>query len=167
MKQRALTILAVDDDANDQVLLARAFKCAQIEITLHQVSSAEEAIEYLEGRGTYSDHSLYPYPSLLITDLKMFPTDGFSVLGHLRNIPERAIIPTVVLSASPDANDIRKAYRLGASAYLTKPHSNAELTRLVGTLLEFWALCEVPRTDGSGKWVETGGAGKLGAKFDT
>ena len=61
-----------------------------------------------------------PYP-LVTTDLKMPGIDGFAILADLRDNPDRAITPTIVLSASSDPDDIRLAYQLGANSYIVKP----------------------------------------------
>ena len=42
--------------------------------------------------------------------------DGFAVLEFLKRNPEWAVIPTIVLSASSDRDDIKKSYMLGASS---------------------------------------------------
>jgi CheY-like chemotaxis protein len=158
-------VLLAEDDPNDRVFLKRAFAEAEDRAELHMVSQGDAAISYLKGEGEFTDRIKHPYPSLLITDLKMFPSDGFSVLAHLRTTPDQTIIPTVVLSASADADDVRRAYRLGASAYLTKPHSYEGLSQLIGSLLDFWLRCEVPDVNESGEWLRTRGTGKLGEKY--
>jgi CheY-like chemotaxis protein len=81
----------------------------------------------------------------------MAPGDGFSVLSYLKSTPESAIIPTVVLSASRNVNDIKSAYALGASAYLVKPEQPDEFARLIHLLVAFWMVCEVPEVDRGGR----------------
>ena len=76
--------------------------------------------------------------------------DGLSVLAFLKSTPNSAIVPTVVLSASGDLDDIKKAYMLGASAYFIKPHQNDALQRIIKVLVDFWMLCEVPEVDEAG-----------------
>jgi CheY-like chemotaxis protein len=165
VRRSKLTVLLAEDDPNDQVFLKRAFEESDDKPELHVVANGDEAISYLKGEGEFADRISHPYPSLLITDLKMFPGDGFSVLLHLKNTPERAIIPTIVLSASSDADDIRRSYQLGAIAYLTKPHSFEALSQLIRNLLVFWLRCEVPEVNEAGEWLQTQGTGKLGEKY--
>ena len=62
-------------------------------------------------------------------DLKMPRADGFTVLQHLKQNPEWAIIPTVVFSTSSDLDDIKKSYMLGASSYHVKPTTMEELRK--------------------------------------
>src|SRR5687768_12867734 len=68
---RNLLILLVEDDSNDALLVQRAFSRNGINNAVHSSVDGEDAINYLKGEGKYSDRGKYPFPSLLITDLKM------------------------------------------------------------------------------------------------
>lgn len=171
-------ILAVDDDPNDLLFLEAAFKFIGISTNVHTVGGGHEAIAYLNGEGEYADRGRYPYPDFILTDLKMPGVDGFEVLEFLRKTPEFSTIRAVVLSGSQDADDIRNAYRLGASGYLVKPSSPIELRKIVKTLHDFWVLCESPApsfadgeasSDGCGKLDERAAAGVFSSesRFDS
>src|SRR5437870_4288832 len=110
MKKYHSTILIVDDDPNDLIFIERAFRSIGVKEPIHTVSGGLEAIEYILGKGKYADRGLYVYPTFITTDLKMPQADGFAVLEHLKNNPEWAVIPTVVLTSSSDLDDIKKAY---------------------------------------------------------
>jgi CheY-like chemotaxis protein len=165
MKRARFTVLLVEDDPNDRFFIQRAIKANGVPAEFRMVTCGEEAIAYLKGEGQFADRAQYQYPSFLITDLKMPQGDGFSLLAFLKSTPQSAIIPTVVLSASGDLDDIKKAYIMGASAYFIKPSRQDELERIIKCLVDFWMLCEVPQIDDSGKrlWTESGG--KLGERF--
>jgi len=134
---------------------------------IHCLSSGTQAIAYLKGEGEYSDRRRIAYPSFIILDLKMTGGDGYSVLEHLKSVPEWAIIPTMVLSASSDPDDIKKAYLLGAGSYLVKPNQFEDLRRLMKAFYDFWIECAVPEVDKVGRWVKTDGRGKLGERFSS
>src|SRR6267142_1275902 len=102
MKRQIESILVVEDDANDRLLLQLAFTRIGISDPVSVVENGGEALGYLRGAGRYADRSRFPYPSFLITDLKMPGADGFAVLCHLKENPNQAITPTIVLSASSD-----------------------------------------------------------------
>ncbi len=156
MKKYNATILVVDGDANDRMFMERAFRSLGIKGAIHLVASGDEAISYMKGDGRYSDRLKYPYPTFVLTDLKMTHGDGFAVLAFLKRNPDWAIIPTVVISASVGPDDIKKAYQLGASSFHNKPASHEALTKLLATLHEYWMTCEVPEVDVNGKQVPTG-----------
>ena len=155
----------VDDELNDQQMLALALETAGITNPLRTVSSGNEAIRYLKGEGKYSDRSLYPYPGILMTDLKMPQGNGFSVLDYLQKNPEFRIVPTLVWSASADHDDICKAYLMGAHAYLQKPTGFNDLVRLLKSFHDFWVECEIPQTDESGRILPSQSTGKLSERY--
>jgi CheY-like chemotaxis protein len=159
------TILVVDDDPNDLIFIERAFRAIGVTDPVHTVSGGEEAIAYMMGEGKYSDRSKYAYPTFITTDLKMPQADGFAVLEHLRNNPEWAVIPTVVLTSSRDLDDIKKSYMLGASSYHVKPGSTEALRHQLKVLHDYWVTCEVPEVDSTGRQLRTSSEGKLGERF--
>jgi|KBSMisStandDraft_5_1062788.scaffolds.fasta_scaffold787095_1 CheY-like chemotaxis protein len=165
MKKYYSTILVVDDDPNDLIFIERAFRAIGVKDPIHTVTGGEEAIAYMMGEGKFSDRRLYAYPTFITTDLKMPGADGFSVLEHLKNNPEWAVIPTVVLTASQDLDDIKKAYMLGASSYHVKPSSPEALRQQLKVLHDYWITCEVPEVDSTGRQVRTDSEGKLGERF--
>lgn len=165
MKKYHATLLIIDDDEADLFFIQKAFQDIGVGEFLYLARSAEEAIAYMKGEGKYSDRKTYPYPTFVMTDLKMPRTDGFAVLKHLKSHPQWAIIPTVVLSGSVDQNDINTAYMLGASSYHVKPQTQDELRVLLKILHSYWISCEVPEIDTTGRRIATSAVGKLGEPF--
>lgn len=166
MKRGSLIILIADDSQDDRLLLSRAFsKCNTARITLQMTSSGKEAVAYLRGIEPFEDRDKYPYPTFILTDLKMSDGDGFTIFEYLRRTPRSTLIPTVVLSASSDSDDIKRSYTLGASAYLIKPTDAVALANMIQTLVAFWLCCEVPEVDQAGVQLRTNNIGKLGERF--
>jgi CheY-like chemotaxis protein len=165
MKKYFATILVVEDDKNDQVLIERAFRKVGVTSPIQITNNGEEAIAYMMGEGKFADRQTYAYPTFIMTDLKMPKVDGLGVLEFLKGNPEWAIIPTVVFSASADRDDIKKAYMLGASSYHIKPNNPQQLVHQLATLNAYWSTCEVPEVDSSGKQIATDSDGKLGERF--
>jgi CheY-like chemotaxis protein len=165
MKSANAAILLIDDSPDDLDLLKLAFRAAKVVNPILSVNSGDEAIAYLNGEGKFTDRLTYPYPTFILTDLKMANGDGFSVLENLKKNPEWAVIPTVVMSGSADHDDIKRSYMLGASSYFIKPASYDGLKILMQTLHNYWTSCETPATDTTGKRLETDSRGKLGERF--
>lgn len=165
MKKYHATILVVEDDPNDQLLITRSFREIGVVDPIQVVGDGAEAIAYMMGQGKYSDRAKYAYPTFVMTDLKMPRADGFAVLEFLKGNPQWAIIPTIVLSASADADDIKKSYMLGASSYHVKPHNLEALQNQLAAINAYWMTCEVPEVDITGKQLRTNSEGKLGERF--
>jgi len=132
----ATTILHVEDDPNDTLLLQHACRKAGIVFELQAVSDGDQAIAYLRGVEDFSDRKRYPMPQLILLDLKMPRVSGFDVLAWLRADDKLKALPVVVLTSSNHDADIKRAYDLGAKSYLVKPVGFEALVELVKTLPE-------------------------------
>lgn len=142
------TILLVEDDENDAMLVRMAFKKNNILNPVQWVKDGMEAVAYLNGEGEYADRKQYPFPEVLIVDLKMPRMSGLELLTWIRDHPEFRVIPTIIMTASRLDADIEKAYSLGANTYMVKPPSLDQLAKMVKVTHEYWSLSVKPKT----KW---------------
>jgi CheY-like chemotaxis protein len=134
------TILLAEDDPNDVLLMKRAFSRARLANPLKVVPDGEEAIAYLSGQGLYADRERYPFPLLVLLDLKMPKRNGIEVLEWIRNQPELKDLSVVVLTSSEEQPNIQKAASLGASSYLIKPAEFEDLVEMMRRLQGYWLL---------------------------
>jgi DNA-binding response OmpR family regulator len=74
-------------------------------------------------------------PDAIILDMMMPVMDGQLVLRRLRNQPETAPIPVIMLTARKQERDIVDAFDLGANDYLVKPFIPEELMTRLARLL--------------------------------
>lgn len=122
-------VLMVDDSDDDRALFRVAVKKVGGFIQLLEpVCDGEQAIAYLSGIEHYGDRARYPYPELMLLDLKMPGKNGFDVLDWLRQQSVRPV--TIILSGSDQQKDLDRAYALGADHYQVKP---SELNEWVDT----------------------------------
>lgn len=157
--------MIVEDDPADQFLIKHAFRAIGVTDPIQYVCDGAEAIAYMMGEGKYSDREKFAYPTFIITDLKMPRADGFAVLEFLKGNPEWKVIPTIVLSASADLDDIKKSYMLGASSYHVKPATAQGLQEQLTVINAYWMTCQVPEVDLTGRQLRTNSEGKLGERF--
>ena len=115
------TILHVDDDPNDSLLLRHACRAASLNYGIECVSDGEVAMAYLTGKEPYANRQQYPMPNLVLLDLKMPRKTGFEVLEWLRREPSLRRLVVFVFTSSRHQEDIDRAYELGANGYLVKP----------------------------------------------
>lgn len=132
-------ILMAEDDPNDVMLARRAVAKAGFTWKVHVCKDGEEVKAYLKGEGIYADRAAYPFPRMLVTDLKMPRCGGLELLEWLQGHPDCNVVPTVVLSASPQQQDVKRAYQLGAKCYLCKPTS---FEKLVAHFVWLKRFCE-------------------------
>jgi CheY-like chemotaxis protein len=102
-------LLFVDDDP-----ILREFarvNLASANATVDVAADGLEAIQALE-TGAYD---------LVLTDLEMPGMDGFGLLAHIRASPRLRHLPVVVETGREDVDAIDRAFRAGATAFVTKP----------------------------------------------
>jgi CheY-like chemotaxis protein len=133
-------ILHVEDDPNDILLVQRAFRKANLTVTLASVQDGDRAVAYLSGAEAYGDRENFPLPVLILLDLKIPRKSGFEVLAWIRSHPELKRLPVTILTSSKHDRDVTQAYELGANSYLVKPvgfDALVEMARMIGA---YWLL---------------------------
>ena len=73
-------------------------------------------------------------PDLVILDVMLPGRSGFDILRELRADPATQDLPVLMLTARGTAKDRELALSLGASRFMTKPFSNAEVLENVEAL---------------------------------
>jgi CheY-like chemotaxis protein len=136
MSDHRSTILLVEDNEEDVFLLQRALRLAQVDCELRFAEDGQQAIEYLGGTGKYADRMRYPWPSLVLLDLKLPYVHGFEVLDWVETQPACKDLKIVVLTSSGEDSDRGKAERHGVRAYFTKPPTRDLVAVVVKTLQE-------------------------------
>jgi CheY-like chemotaxis protein len=142
------TVLLVDDDENDVLLMRHAFEAGDFQFPVKEVTGGEQAISYLKGEGIYSNRSEFPVPAMVILDLKMPRLNGFDVLTWIQTQPELSNLRVVITTTSSEAQDVARAHQLGATCYIVKPMSLADLGAMVRTLREFVRMDHFPPLNG-------------------
>ena len=79
--------------------------------------------------------ALSDYPDLVILDIMLPGLDGYEVCHRLRQKPETANTPVLMISAKSRQEDKDVGLKVGADDYLTKPVDPAEILAKVETLL--------------------------------
>ncbi len=116
-------ILVVDDAA----LMRRRIESSLTSqgYRVRTCSDGQEAWEWLQS---------HPQPALVITDIEMPRMDGFTLIDRCRQ--GQMTMPILVVSSRLAEEWSRETSRLGATDYLTKGFSTAELLSRVASLLE-------------------------------
>ena len=135
--KRDLILMAEDDEAQAALAL-KAFERTGLANPILVVSDGVEVIEYLAGEGKYANREDYPFPGLLLLDLKMPNKDGFDVLEWLRGQADLRRLRVVVLTDSQNKTDVNRAYELGANSYLIKPVGLRDFVSLAEAVKGYW-----------------------------
>ena len=138
MNQRKTTFLVfVVEDRDDQWhLIERAFAEVLPTAQVVRAASGDEALMLLR---QYYVHG-WNFPHLVLLDLYLPQReDGWQVLQEIRSLPSPLNqVPVVMLSSSVRAKDIKEAYRLGCTSYLSKPIAYQEWLDHFQILKTYW-----------------------------
>lgn len=94
-----------------------------------------EVSAHSDGR-TAADTVAGALPDVLILDAMLPGRSGFDILRDLRDRPETAGLPVLMLTAKGQVKDREMAQQYGVSQFMTKPFSNAEVLASVKALAE-------------------------------
>ncbi len=118
MSQLSQTRILIVDDEPDMVQLI-ALMLEKTRVSVLTAFNGEEAI----------DKALHENPDIIITDLMMPKTDGFSVMREV--FAKNPHIPVIVTTAYGSMNLVIQALRLGAFDFLIKPLKSADVRQAV------------------------------------
>jgi CheY-like chemotaxis protein len=130
-----ISVLLVEDDPGDVVLIREAFDHNKVYNALHVVSDGVQALEFLRGEGEYAGARR---PDLVLLDLNLPRKDGREVLAEVKADPDLRTIPIVVLTTSEAEEDIVRSYDLHANAYVTKPVDFERFIEVVRQIDDFF-----------------------------
>jgi signal transduction histidine kinase len=103
-----------------------------VRTTILDVLKAEEFEVYGARNGIEGVHIAREYmPDLIISDVMMPGLDGYGVVRELRQDPNTATIPIILLTAKVERNEMRQGMEYGADDYIPKPFSIPELMNAV------------------------------------
>ena len=128
-----IEIMLVEDNPADVRLTVEALKEARVPNRLHVARDGVEAMQMLKEPPTGT-----PRPDVILLDLNLPRKDGREVLKEIKQDDALRHIPVVILSTSQAEQDIVHSYRLGASAFITKPVEIDQFFEAVRSLEQFW-----------------------------
>jgi len=127
------SVLLADDSENDRFLLRRALHNHPKLKIVGEVWDGTEVIAYLSGKRGFANRKIYPFPDLLILDLKMPFKTGFEVLRWLQTQAYKKLL-VVVLSCSSLPEDYDQSLALGAHAYYVKVPTSEAQEKMIGSI---------------------------------
>ncbi len=123
-------ILVVDDEIGALTLIGIMLERGGFEVL--KAKDAEQALSVLE----------LETPDLIILDVMMPGMDGIELCRLLRERPDTADLPILILSARGDAKSVMDGMDAGASDYLPKPILHHDLVAKVRRMLDLDPVSE-------------------------
>lgn len=137
-------ILLVEDNPDDELLTIRALEKHNIANEIVVARDGAEALDYLFGRGEFSDKETHHIPQVVLLDLKLPKVDGLEVLKQIRSDERTKLLPVVILTSSSEESDMIRSYRKGANSYVRKPVEFEQFAEAVRQIGVYWLLLNEP-----------------------
>ena len=117
--------LALICDDEELILDLLEHHLSQEGFEVARASDGQEALDQLQHR----------LPDVVVLDVMMPCIQGDEVLRRIREYPSWRHIPVLMLTMRYDETDVVSAFEVGASDYLAKPFTSAELMARVKRLV--------------------------------
>jgi len=128
--------LIVENDPNDAILIRRALavgKCAPAAVC----RNVSEAKAYLKGAGMYGNRTKYPFPDVILTDLRMENESGIELVEWIRQQePPLRDVTVLILTGSATPLQFDAAQKVGAQGVHRKPSRLEDLQELLASIAQ-------------------------------
>ena len=139
VKVRKVSVLVMEDDADDYSLLEDAVKFYCEKASIQWVRDGEEALDYLFQRGEYQDETRYPKPDLVFLDIRVPKKNGLEIAKIIKEDPYLKKVPIIMLTTSSSVSDVLSAYENGVNCYFKKPEGFEEMEQFKKAIGLFWS----------------------------
>ena len=138
------TILLVEDNRQDEILILRALQKVNLANRVEVVRDGQQALDYLLGTGEFADRRAADLPAIVMLDINLPRVNGIEVLAQLRAAPRTRLLPVVMLTSSDEEHDRLRSYASGCNSFVRKPLDFAEFAETVARLGIYWAAVNLP-----------------------
>ena len=131
-------IIIIEDDIDDQDILADIFKELNYANKLIFFSDSVQALEYL------TDTDIEPF--LVLSDINMPKLNGMELREKVHNNEDLRLksIPYLFFSTSAEQRHVIDAYSRSIQGFFVKPSSYDKLKSVIVKIVEYWQECESP-----------------------
>ena len=126
---RSLSIILTDDDEDDCEIFEEAIEEIDDKVQIDTLQHGKALMDYLVD-------TLNELPDILFLDINMPYKNGYECLEEIRDNPRLKSLCVIIYSTSDSPRDIKKAYDLGADAFIQKPSRYEDLKNVLQKVLE-------------------------------
>jgi CheY-like chemotaxis protein len=123
-----ITCFLIDDDKDDQEIFMLALEDMDINVSCITANDGNEALLKFAQDETF-------LPNFIFLDLNMPRINGKQCLIEIKKIDHLKDVPVIIYSTSSAQKDKVETEMLGAAAFITKPSSISEFTKILANYL--------------------------------
>ena len=137
-KRKTGTIIVIEDDPDDQLLISEAFRSLEYSNKVVFFSDGYKALSYIESTDIK--------PFLILSDVNMPTINGFELRRKIQNNSELSIrcIPYLFFTTGTNRHAVQDAYAMSAQGFFIKPTTMTELESTLRKIVEYWQECHAP-----------------------
>jgi CheY-like chemotaxis protein len=128
-KEKPLILVVDDNEQNLELIVAYL---EDVECQTISAANGMEALDIIQRKT----------PDLVLLDVMMPKISGFEVCRRIKNNPQTADVPVIMVTALNELADIEKAINSGTDDFLSKPVNKWELITRVKTMLKLKHLTD-------------------------
>lgn len=117
-------VLLIEDEPN--IIEAVSFLLSRDGWSVSTHSNGHDAVDVI----------LLKRPDVLVLDVMLPGRSGFDILAQVRSTADLQGLPVLMLTARGQLKDREMAERLGATRFMTKPFSNADIIKALHEMSE-------------------------------
>lgn len=141
LNEEPVDILVVEDNDTERASIVESLEASIADVRIAAVHDGTDALDFLFARGPWKGRTGADPPKMILMDLALPGSDGFSVLGQIRSLDADdalTLTPVVIFSDSLATENITRSYRCGANSYIIKPLSYSDFQAVVRTVGQYW-----------------------------
>lgn len=132
------TIIFIEDDIDDQELLAEVFKELDYKNEILFFGDGEQALAYLVSNRVE--------PFIVFSDINMPKLNGMELREKIHNNEDLRLkcTPYLFFTTSAEQEHVINAYSKSIQGFFVKPTSFPELKRTMKVIIDYWKECVSP-----------------------
>lgn len=131
-------IIILEDDSDDQFVIAEILKTLGYENEVLFFSDGEEAMRFLN----YTDET----PFLILSDIELPKLSGFELRKMVQTNARLNVrcVPYLFFTSGGNQQSIIDPYSQSVQGFFNKPSDFGELRNTLITIIEYWKKCTAP-----------------------
>jgi CheY-like chemotaxis protein len=131
-------IIVIEDDVDDQEILAVIFEKLAYKNKIHFFSEGEKALEFL--------NQFDVHPFLILSDINMPRINGIELRKMVFNSEQLTMkcIPYLFFTTGISKKEVIEAYSMSVQGFFHKSSSLQALEATIKKIIEYWQECYAP-----------------------
>ena len=144
MKMTTRSVLLVEDNHQDEILILRTLHKVNLGNQIDVVRDGQQALDYLFRESDFADRKGMALPVVVLLDINLPRISGLDVLTRIRADERTRLLPVVILTSSDEDRDRLRSYENGANSFVRKPVDFAAFAETVARLGIYWSATNLP-----------------------